>query len=258
MTLSHSTSPSESDQELLSAYLDNQLSAVERATIERRLRDEPLLQGELAELRALKTMLGDMPALVPPRSFTLDPATVGKPRGMPLFALLRLGGVLATLLLALTLTLDLVTPAASPSSSAVAPQLQAAATTAPAAAAPLQQKAPAESSQGPTEGEGGAAASESAATPQAVGDVAAGSALNSPQATIAPPQAAEAPPALRAMAPTLSAGNTSSPDTDHSALPPVTTTQPRGLGPLRWTQIILAALALGCAIGALLARQQQR
>lgn len=79
-----STSPTElpeRDRELLSAYIDNELSPNERAALEQRLAVEPLLRRELAELRAVRDLLRDQPWVTPPRSFTLTPEMVGvRPR----------------------------------------------------------------------------------------------------------------------------------------------------------------------------------
>lgn len=60
------------DRELLSAYLDDELVAAERSHLEQRLQAEPVLQTELEELQATRSLLRSLPALTPPRSFTLD------------------------------------------------------------------------------------------------------------------------------------------------------------------------------------------
>jgi hypothetical protein len=68
------TQPTEHDFELLSAYLDNDLSASERAVLEARLEEETTLRVALDELRLTLRVLKAAPPLVPPRNFTLDPA----------------------------------------------------------------------------------------------------------------------------------------------------------------------------------------
>lgn len=68
---------SDTDLELLSAYLDNELSFGERAELERRLRDEPDLRAELDDLRRV-TALVRLSALRAPRDFRLDPAVYGR------------------------------------------------------------------------------------------------------------------------------------------------------------------------------------
>jgi anti-sigma factor RsiW len=79
-----SSSPTElpeRDRELLSAYIDNELSLDERAALEQRLAVEPLLRRELVELRAVRDILREQSWVTPPRSFTLTPEMVGvRPR----------------------------------------------------------------------------------------------------------------------------------------------------------------------------------
>lgn len=61
------------DFELLSAYLDNALNSRERSALEARLAQDAALRAALDELRGIKSLLGDLPVLQPPRNFTLDP-----------------------------------------------------------------------------------------------------------------------------------------------------------------------------------------
>jgi len=105
----------ESDLELLSAYIDNALSAAERVNLERRLAADPRLRVELEELRATTQLLRQLEPARPPRSFTLDPATA--PRPAPVFRLnwlVQLSSGLAGLALVLLATVQLlaITPAA--------------------------------------------------------------------------------------------------------------------------------------------------
>lgn len=67
---------SERDIELLSVYLDNQLSASEQAHLEHRLNTEPVLQHELEELRATVKTLQELAPAALPRSFMLNLDTV--------------------------------------------------------------------------------------------------------------------------------------------------------------------------------------
>src|SRR5512142_1925233 len=62
------------DLELLSAYLDDELSSRERARLEARLAVEPALRTELEALRRTVAVLHAAPEVTPPRSFVLDPA----------------------------------------------------------------------------------------------------------------------------------------------------------------------------------------
>lgn len=74
-------------QELLSSYLDNALTPVERERFEAQLKQDPRLQSELEQLRALKLQLRSMPHRRVPRSFALDPAAYQKPKSQPLLQL---------------------------------------------------------------------------------------------------------------------------------------------------------------------------
>ena len=75
------------DIELLSAYLDNQLSPHQRAVLEARLRREPGLSSELDSLRNTRQMLRSLPKLRAPRNFTLSAQTYqkGAPARLPAF-----------------------------------------------------------------------------------------------------------------------------------------------------------------------------
>lgn len=110
----------EQDSELLSAYLDNQLNSGEQAAVERRLQQEPALRNELGELRAAVSALRQLEAVRPPRSFTLDPAMVRRPR--PLFSLswlMQFGSSLAGLVLILLATLQLLGSGPQPAMTAM-------------------------------------------------------------------------------------------------------------------------------------------
>lgn len=62
------------DVDLLSAYLDDQLSTGDRAALEARLNAEPTLQDGLEQLRRTVAVLRAVPEVAIPRSFRLDPA----------------------------------------------------------------------------------------------------------------------------------------------------------------------------------------
>lgn len=113
----------ESDQELLSAYLDQQLSVAERVSLERRLEAEPLLRSELEDLRATAAALRGLEPMRPPRSFGLDPATARKPGfHFPVAWLMQLGSGLAGLALVLLATVQLASVGAMPASAPMAAQ----------------------------------------------------------------------------------------------------------------------------------------
>lgn len=128
----------DTDLELLSAYIDGQTTDTERTALEARLEHEPALRRGLDELRTTVQLVNELPTERPPRSFTIDPATV-KPRGFGLANWLRLGSALAAVLLAFTFTADFIRSGGS-AAPAMAPQ--AAAATAAPAAAPQMAAAP--------------------------------------------------------------------------------------------------------------------
>lgn len=72
------SSSKDRDLELLSAYLDDQLSPAERASLERRLKTDSELRSTLDGLRHVKTRLARLPTVKPPRNFTLTPKMVGE------------------------------------------------------------------------------------------------------------------------------------------------------------------------------------
>jgi anti-sigma factor RsiW len=97
------TQISPSDYEAISAYLDNELTARERAWLEQRLAREPILRQALAELRHTRAVLRSQPRLRAPRNFTLTPQMAGVTAGRrparsapAAFPVLRLASMLAT------------------------------------------------------------------------------------------------------------------------------------------------------------------
>lgn len=60
------------DIELLSAYLDGELTTAERSALDARLQVEPELRRELDTLRATVTLIQGLPAVKAPRDYTLD------------------------------------------------------------------------------------------------------------------------------------------------------------------------------------------
>jgi hypothetical protein len=93
------------DLETLSAYLDDALPDAERERLEARLRTEPALLRELAELRATVTILHNIPQAMPSRSFALSPEMV-QARSLLRWpvGLLWASGALASFLVVLALT----------------------------------------------------------------------------------------------------------------------------------------------------------
>jgi len=94
--------------ELLSAYLDNALDVVERRRADHLLSVCAACAAELADLRALRTLLRELPTPMPTRSFTLDPARVRpRPRLFPVF---RIATFATALLLVAVLGVDTLLP----------------------------------------------------------------------------------------------------------------------------------------------------
>jgi len=155
------------DLELISAYIDGQLSAEERREVERRLDNEANLRLAYEELRATVQVLRDLEPVRPPRSFTLDPANVALQRPpatrLGWGRLLQVAGVFAAVLVAAIGTLSVI---GSLGGSAPASAPMAAAPTA-APASPLELR-------------------ESALTPERGDSVAAPAALDNGSEPVAP------------------------------------------------------------------------
>ncbi|MDJ0752404.1 MAG: hypothetical protein QNJ45_02720 [Ardenticatenaceae bacterium] len=106
-------SAAEKEQEAITAYLDGALSERETAAFEARLRDDANLQSEIDTQRRVKELLAQAPRIKAPRNFVLDPAVYGrqKPQPIPLairlYPQLRTATVVASLLFAAVLTLNL-------------------------------------------------------------------------------------------------------------------------------------------------------
>ncbi len=64
------------DLNILSAYLDDEISPQERARLEERLQQNPDLRGELEALRRTRLILRAAPKVRAPRNFTLTPEMV--------------------------------------------------------------------------------------------------------------------------------------------------------------------------------------
>jgi anti-sigma factor RsiW len=87
------------DLELLSTYLDGQLSPSDSTRLEARLKTDPELASVLTDLRTTRNLLRKLPQRRAPRNFTLTRKMVGQnpplPRAYPVF---RFATALATLL----------------------------------------------------------------------------------------------------------------------------------------------------------------
>jgi len=91
------------DIELLSSYLDGQLSPSDSARLEARLSSDPELGAAFNDLRAARGILRKMPSRKAPRNFTLTRQMVGLKPPLPRsYSLFRFSTAFATVLLTLT------------------------------------------------------------------------------------------------------------------------------------------------------------
>ena len=91
------------DIELLSSYLDGQLSPSESARLESRLSSDPELASAFNDLRAARGILRKLPARKAPRNFTLTRQMVGLKPPLPRsYSFFRLSTAFASILFALT------------------------------------------------------------------------------------------------------------------------------------------------------------
>lgn len=96
-------------EEMLSAYLDGELSPRERADLEHTLTRDAELRAELEELHQVVGLMKAVPPAPLPRSFALDPAVYGRVRQpwLQLYPALRAATVLATAVLVFLFAGDL-------------------------------------------------------------------------------------------------------------------------------------------------------
>ncbi len=89
------------DVELLSSYLDGQLSPSDSTRLEARLQSDPGLSAALDALREARGLLRRLPKRRAPRKFTLTPRMVGKNPPLPrAYPVLRFASALAAMLFA--------------------------------------------------------------------------------------------------------------------------------------------------------------
>jgi anti-sigma factor RsiW len=190
--------PAVRDDELLSAYIDNRLSASERAQFDARLAAEPALRAQLDELQQVVQAVRAMPRKRAPRSFALDPRRYA-PRQTFLtriYPALRMAN--AAVALVFVVVLGALFVQAVPGRLAMAP----AAAPAPQASGALEMQTSTEvPAQAPV---AATVLSEPATMPMATGvagDASTKSAetqtpapLPVPEQTLVPPQVAETPP----------------------------------------------------------------
>ena len=223
MTINSDPQLNDTDLELLSAYIDRRLGDSERAALERRLSQEPVLRGVLDELRATVALLHDLEPLKPPRSFTIA-APAAAPRRFWAYPWPAIGSALVALACLLTFSYALIrssgssSPAAAP---APAVMQEAAAPTAAAAGGAAQDSTmrqgtavtAAPAAEEPTaapaaEAPMAAAGAPAAETPMVAAGAPAAETSPAPAAETPPAPAAEAAPAApAAAAPTMMAAS---------------------------------------------------
>jgi hypothetical protein len=104
MTNSLTHNHSDDRSELLSGYLDRALDVADYRRAEQTLRECGACVAELSELRTVQSLLRELPAPVPRRSFTIDPAMV-RPRRL-WFPVFRFASLAAAMLLVVVLGVD--------------------------------------------------------------------------------------------------------------------------------------------------------
>ncbi len=250
------------DFERLSAYIDNQLSPAEKSALEARLATEADLQATLSDLRRTVRALRSLPAVKPPRNFTLTPGQVGqyaRARRGPLFPVFRLAAALCTVLLVLAVARDYTTSGLAASAVAgLTTQSSGASTVLAPNAAPLMTPSP----EGSLEayGAGAPAPTDSVsqdaavtpfahlapmaitATPDATNRQAVGAATpDSTSKTAATETPADTAVSIAAVAPSA----TETPSLNATGVQ--TPASPEPASPWRLVEIVLAALALALA-----------
>lgn len=120
------------ERDILSVYLDQMMTDMERTHLEERLQTDPDLRADLEELRDTIHLLRNLEPLVPPRSFALDSSIIAASR--PFWERWQwAGGAVAALLLLVVVTtvygLPVVNNAAMSPSSASRLQIETSAST---------------------------------------------------------------------------------------------------------------------------------
>lgn len=115
------------DQQLISAYLDGQLSQQEKAHLETRLATQPVLRTELESLRRTRALLRLTPQRRAPRNYTLKPEWVpARHTGFQWVRTLRLSSALASLMAVIMIAFNLLPIGGGVMLRASAPEMTAA------------------------------------------------------------------------------------------------------------------------------------
>ena len=258
--------------EALSAYLDEQLPAKERARLETRLNQAPELRSALEDLRRTRSVLRSQPQVRAPRNFTLTPDMVGlksRPvRRAPAYPFFRFASALAGFLFLLVLVGDLtglparlgIGGSTQPAQVAMAPAAPFANTLGASEAYPEASQAAAQAPmaesqmkvppQTPTPGP-----ASTAEAPRAIMPVHPTQQSELPLITGGgglPPTASatQAPPAeeIAIAPPSTSVADQAYPAGSQPAASQASEAQPGGISPLRAVEIGLALLAVGSGL----------
>lgn len=252
------------DFEILSTYLDGQLTGSERTRLESRLLVETELQTTLEEMRRTRSILRAAPTLRAPRNYTLKPDMVKVHRQVPRFyPILRLASALASILFVLAFAGDLISRAAPVQAPEEAPvalvQEDAALTTASVEGASesaqelMQSKAPPASADGPAQGSLPAQTGiETTNQPMLAMEMMAAS-PDATQTGVA--RTPESEDALREMPETLSIRPALQTDTQNQG-ETMPATRPAWTSSLRIFEIIVLVFAIVTGLGALYLRNK--
>lgn len=105
----------ERQEERITAYVDEQLTAVEQRAFEQEMAEDDALRNAVEAEQALKSTLSQLPHLRAPRNFTLDPAVYGQQKrptlAMQLYPRLRTATAVVGLLLVGIIALNMLTVA---------------------------------------------------------------------------------------------------------------------------------------------------
>jgi anti-sigma factor RsiW len=100
------TNLSNQDWELLSAYIDGELSSAKSEHLEARVQSNPDLRAALEDLSRTRAMLRSLPRLKAPRSFKLTPEMAGQRQPRRLYPIFQFASALSSLMLILVLLSD--------------------------------------------------------------------------------------------------------------------------------------------------------
>jgi hypothetical protein len=94
------------DLELLSAYIDGELSESDLRRVEGRIETDSAFSFAYREIQSTRKLVSELPAVRPPRNFTLTPEMASIRKGLSLFPVFRFATVIATVAFAVLLGAD--------------------------------------------------------------------------------------------------------------------------------------------------------